>query len=197
MLNAPDLGYRQCYWNDQDDSTNQGSAAEADTNLEEQTREGSGELHWLGWQDCWQRSGVCECSRVDENMFWAAGVAEGKYWTLIGWLNEILIPDWFLGPQESHQKSHSQHLRLHRQGHRSSRRVGHASQQPQGPGETEQSVHNGNICFWLVELTHTNLWLVVRLPLLSWLRPAHPSPCSLVWWMSTGRYCLLIGWHKQ
>ena len=46
------------------------------------------------------------------------------------------------GPQEGHPPRRSQHLWLHRQGHRPPGRAGHPAEQPQGAGAAEPGLHH-------------------------------------------------------
>lgn len=66
------------YRNAQDDSSNQGPASQAYSHPEEQTREGAGELHRSGWEDCRSWSRVCKRKGMDAHLFRTARVIEGN-----------------------------------------------------------------------------------------------------------------------
>lgn len=101
-------GDRERDRHDQDDAADQGPAASPHADPQESTREGAGELHRPGRAHRRQRSRVCFGARVDANLLRAPGAAQGA--------------------QEGHPTCYGQHFRVHRQGYRSSRRLGHSAE---------------------------------------------------------------------
>ena len=67
---------------------------------------------------------------------------KSSWFKLINKINKLITIKKPTGSQEVNQEGDRQHLRLHRQGHRTPRRPGNPAQQPKGAGAAEQGVHH-------------------------------------------------------